>query len=905
MSTLNTPTVPTPNTNVAVAFLRGLDPKGRHDLVAINPYLEEGHPDKIEAATFLADEHDKMRVWINARQGRKNLYTSVNRARDDAPRNKRLSAENIGMIRAIVADIDPSKIKGGDASGTNYRAERVRLQSVVDLVAGDPTCPPSMIVDTGGGIQLWWEFDPLVPVASDVVALVEGIGRTIQQRNNGDGVWDLPRIMRLPGTINILSPDKRAQGRTPETAKVLIEQSSGKQFSLDSLKAWAPPSPKKGKAAGATDASYPKIDMAVVRSANGCDDLPKELQTKFEAECACDAVLKALWEGDPASWQTDTSGSGYVNALAWILKGTGTFTPTQFGQLVWVWPKASDRSKIDARYIGKTWAQATPAVQTASGFEDLAPSDLWAERFTPADLPVGVVPDAIECVARDQARRLGVEAGAPAAALVTAIGSLVPAGNQMQMRQNDTDWKVKPILWTALIGEVGKNKSATLKYATDPVSRIESKWAKRYATEKREYDRLNPAKHKAHAKDTKVEAPEPPLQNVIEDWPDTPSEPVMKRKVVQDVTTEEVSAILSQNEDGLLYKLDELSAFFGGMDAYRAKAGKDRSFWLQAKEGAATTIDRRSHGVLRVENTAVSVLGGIQPSKIRAMGAGLAEDGMLQRFLPIILKRYGDGEDVAPNKAYADVLEHNATALVDSERCGVFKFTPEGDDERRLLEAFKQAEINRPGATPALREWLDKTPNEFGRLSLVFHFIEWHASPESLCGDTPPEFVSGATARRARRFLMEFVYSHARVFHQSVLGRSQFEDHIAWIGGYILAHGLSVITPRDIYKNYAPFKPPETHHALRNILQALEAEGWLSPRPGSQRFGHPTSWAVNPAVHSLFAAKAAEERQARLARQNSIRAEGAARRGAAASDPETTGAPGWNAQVSPTVSDLM
>ena len=43
------------------------------------------------------------------------------------------------------------------------------------------------------------------------------------------------------------------------------------------------------------------------------------------------------------------------------------------------------------------------------------------------------------------------------------LGSLVPAGNQMQMRQHDPDWKVKPILWTALISEPGTNKSGNLE----------------------------------------------------------------------------------------------------------------------------------------------------------------------------------------------------------------------------------------------------------------------------------------------------------------------------------------------------------------------------------------------------------------------------------------------------------
>jgi hypothetical protein len=337
--------------------------------------------------------------------------------------------------------------------------------------------------------------------------------------------------------------------------------------------------------------------------------------------------------------------------------------------------------------------------------------------------------------------------------------------------------------------------------------------------------------------------------------------------------------------------VDELAALFGSMDAYRAKGGKDRPFWLQAKEGAVSTIDRKSHGTLRVENTAISVLGGIQPSKIKALGAGLAEDGMLQRFLPIIVKRSGQGEDVAPDSASAAAVEQIAIALVNSERSGRFKFTLEGDRERLMLEDFQQTEIKRPGASPALRQWLDKTPNEFGRLALVFHFIEWHASTEAVSlGSNPPALVSGDTARRARRFLVEFAYPHARVFHQQVLGRSVFEEHAAWIGGYILAHGLSAVTLRDIYKNYAPFKQPEARRGLTDIMQALESEDWLSPSPGRLKEGRPTQWFVNPAVHEVFATKAAAEREARASAQGSIREEGARRRLDRASKPEPEGA---------------
>src|ERR1700691_4284073 len=115
-------TSPEPNTELAVTFLIGLDPE-RQDLFAIHPTLPEKAPGKTEAATFLPDQLLDMRAWIDRHQGNYNIYTSVNRARADAPKNIRLSKEHIGHIRAIVADIDAQKIDArgdGDPSGEHF-----------------------------------------------------------------------------------------------------------------------------------------------------------------------------------------------------------------------------------------------------------------------------------------------------------------------------------------------------------------------------------------------------------------------------------------------------------------------------------------------------------------------------------------------------------------------------------------------------------------------------------------------------------------------------------------------------------------------------------------------------------------------------------------------------------------
>jgi hypothetical protein len=142
-------------TDVAIKILWALDPGGRHDLAAIDPLLPAKHPGKIEAATFHASERVAASAWIDARQGIKNIYTSVNRASAVATAANRLAKKDIGTLRAVVLDIDPRKIKGGDASGENFVRERARLLKVVNAMASEAACPPTLIIDSGGGYQAW------------------------------------------------------------------------------------------------------------------------------------------------------------------------------------------------------------------------------------------------------------------------------------------------------------------------------------------------------------------------------------------------------------------------------------------------------------------------------------------------------------------------------------------------------------------------------------------------------------------------------------------------------------------------------------------------------------------------------------------------------------------------------
>ncbi|MET3156816.1 hypothetical protein ABIE85_002610 [Bradyrhizobium diazoefficiens] len=511
-------------------------------------------------------------------------------------------------------------------------------------------------------------------------------------------------------------------------------------------------------------------------------------------------------------------------------------------------------------------AASLPTQAPSTGNE---PTDLWVENSKPALLPSQVLPDLVDSAARDRGRRLGVEPGAPAAALVTVLGSLVPAGNRLQMRQHDTEWTVKPIQWTAIIGPPGSNKSATIGYAVSAVQKLEAGWRKSFASAERNWKTAE-ARRAATVK-SKSENPD-------QIFTDEQEKPRFRQKLFNDATTEALAVALSENPEGLLYHADELAGWLGSMDAYRAKGGKDRPFWLQAKEGGPLTINRKTSERICVENCAISVLGGIQPDKIRALKLGMSDDGLLQRFAPVIIQRNGNGLDIPPDATTSERLAIAATGITESENDILYRFSPEADAELHSIEAFKAGEIARPDSSPMLRQWLDKMPNEFGRLSLIFHFIEWYASDLSAdIGGGPAGFISKGTAARARRYLTEFVYPHARTFYLRELGTSEVDEHALWIAGFVLSRGLKTIKTRDIYRSYPALRAQEQRSQIATTMRVLEMYDWV--RPIKERKGVDEEWAINPAVHDgRFAETAELERSRRGCVRETIQREAEARR---------------------------
>ena len=95
----------------------------------------------------------------------------------------------------------------------------------------------------------------------------------------------------------------------------------------------------------------------------------------------------------------------------------------------------------------------------------------------------------------------------------------------------------------------------------------------------------------------------------------------------------------------MLTMQDELSGFFGANDRYSGsgKSGaSNRGFWLQSWNGGEFFVNLIQRGAFVIENTGLSLFGGIQPDLIRKIAGESYDDGLVQRLLPIVL-RAGNG----------------------------------------------------------------------------------------------------------------------------------------------------------------------------------------------------------------------------------------------------------------------
>jgi hypothetical protein len=460
--------------------------------------------------------------------------------------------------------------------------------------------------------------------------------------------------------------------------------------------------------------------------------------------------------------------------------------------------------KSNGRESGDAQADASPLF------------DPWAQYVVP-DFPSWVLPKVVNEYVSAQSVLIGCDRSTMAMSVLTAFSGAIDHRFALKMMRNGNWWE-HPRLWTLLVGDSSRKKTPIINEVTRPLERHQNVLRMDYEARLRDYEA---AKKDKDSDD--IDKPDPPV-----------------RYVVWDSTIEKLGEILSRSDHGLLVKRDEFAGWIGAMEKYGGTsrgAGADRGFWLQAFDGGPYTVDRVGRGETHVGNLSVSLIGGIQPARLAELH-GLTTDGLLQRFIPVMMgapklaqDQKNDDEDYLRLVYKLIAAKHQRLFLTDDALLAMSLL-------RRHLHDLEQASA---GLADGFQSFVGKLAGVAGRLALILHMA---ADPETGGGRK----VEHETVTHARDIVVEFILPHAFEFYRTTEGTTN-GDRLKRLASWILTSKKSQVTARDLTRNVRSLRGLSTFD-LNNQVSPLVAAGWLEP---ADRGPINRSWTINPLVASQFA----------------------------------------------------
>ncbi|WP_375683658.1 YfjI family protein, partial [Bartonella sp. AP281QHHD] len=276
--------------------------------------------------------------------------------------------------------------------------------------------------------------------------------------------------------------------------------------------------------------------------------------------------------------------------------------------------------------------------------KSIATALLPVEPFSLLQLPMPLM-DYIYEVADLQQSSIDFIAISALCGLAAVIGN----GVRIAPKQHDNNWKIVPNLWGGLVGQPSTLKTPTMQAALTPLYAFQEEWHQEWLKKKEQQEKkdilseLDKREKKKQAykalKDQDEEQALALLSQSIEHKESDDNTLDKRRLIVNDVTVEKLGELLKENPRGLLMVRDELAGFLANME--RKEYQTDRAFYLTAFNGNTSyTYDRIERGTIHIPNATISIIGGIQPSRliplIQAIHRGINDDGLLQRFQMIV-----------------------------------------------------------------------------------------------------------------------------------------------------------------------------------------------------------------------------------------------------------------------------
>ncbi len=329
---------------------------------------------------------------------------------------------------------------------------------------------------------------------------------------------------------------------------------------------------------------------------------------------------------------------------------------------------------------------------------------------------------------------------------------------------------------------------------------------------------------------------------------DEADEPILRRIVTTDPTTEALGPILAKNPRGLIVSPDEFTKWLMSMDQYKGGKGGDRPFYLSAWSGKPVCIDRAKHmrEPIMVPVPFLTVVGGLTPGMLTELRERKGrDDGFTARQLFVFpdwtIPPYsveGIPDDVANG------WDRMARSLWDREMTQ--KDSKPVPRVVRMTPAAAAAWARWCNAHRA-EQWADDFPDSLegpwgkletyaARLALILHLLRLASDPTRSPPADPPK-LSHRIIEAASR-LVAYFKSHARRVYAAIDGKlTDGGDNVTALVRWILRNDLDRFSTRDIDRNFHRYRddPAVLAHALgwktsHNLIRPTPDPE--APRPG-------------------------------------------------------------------------
>ena len=504
-------------------------------------------------------------------------------------------------------------------------------------------------------------------------------------------------------------------------------------------------------------------------------------------------------------------------------------------------------------HIANEHGYTRPTPDITGLFADITPSKpmsiIDGLRIPVPVMDIDLFPPILATRARELAYQIGCDPLVPLMAGLGAVCAAIDARSRLELMPG---YRVPPILWLMTIGAPADKKTPASKPLMQILGQLEREDTKRYKADLMQWE-AQEAMYASSKKSYLDAAKSPELMigggNInVADLPEVASEPPTKpvplRLTVTDITSQKLVHHCADRPQGLLCYLDEMNSWVHKISDPRS--GEDRSCWTSSYEGNKYTMDRVGVGSIVADPMNVSIYGNIQPKVLKANIEALSIDGLIQRFIPVILS----GEyDAVPNYV-PEMLTNNAQwetliRVIHALPPTIFTLSPSAYEVfREFQHWYHQAKQDE-----RILQSDDNYMTAFGKLEgtmarvlLILHIISDPYSGQ----------VSVETCKNAIAIAKQYIAPALRYSFLTLIDIDKSLNN--WCLGHIvsIAGDQDTITLREIKRSARRQLESKPEHLRDNfMLEAmgvLESEGWLVCIDSNKKS---TTWAINPTIKTI------------------------------------------------------